>query len=181
MNPSSPDESVNTDSDADRAETPHSLDETMLQGGDATPASTSGLHRSPEQWVGRRLGKYEITALLGVGGMGVVLKARDPSIERDVAIKVLPAELSADKNALNRFLAEAKSAGKLSHPNAVTIYEVASEGAIHYLVMEVVSGGSAAEYLEQTGAYSVSDATQLTIEPAGDSPQLINKGSCIET
>jgi urea transport system substrate-binding protein len=164
VNPSSPDESVNTDSDADRAETPRSLDETMLLGGDATPASTSGLHRSPEQWVGRRLGKYEITALLGVGGMGVVLKARDPSIERDVAIKVLPAELSANKNALNRFLAEAKSAGKLSHPNAVTIYEVASEGAVHYLVMEVVSGGSAAEYLEQTGAYSVSDATQLTIE-----------------
>ena len=136
----------------------------MLLGGDTTPASISGLHRSPEQWVGRRLGKYEITALLGVGGMGVVLKAHDPSIERDVAIKVLAAELSSDKSALHRFLAEAKSAGKLSHPNAVTIYEVANDEEVHYLVMEVVSGGSAGDHLEQSGAYTVSEATCLAIE-----------------
>ncbi len=153
MSPSSSDESATPESDADRPETPHSLDETMLLGGDTTPASTSGLQRSPEQWVGHRLGKYEITALLGVGGMGVVLKAHDPSIERDVAIKVLPAELSADENALHRFLAEAKSAGKLNHPNAVTIYEVANEEKVHYLVMEVVSGGSAGDHLEQSGLH----------------------------
>ena len=92
--------------------------------------------------MGRRIGKYEITHLLGVGGMGVVLKGHDASIERDVAIKVLPAELSANQQALNRFLAEAKSAGKLNHPNAVTIYEIAQDGDHHFLVMEVVSGGS---------------------------------------
>ena len=122
-------------------------------------------YRAPhEQWVGRRLGKYEITALLGVGGMGVVLKGHDPSIERDVAIKVLPADLSADEASLNRFLAEAKSAGKLNHPNAVTIYEVGQEGDAHYLVMEIVSGGSAADRLEEGAAYSVSEATRITIE-----------------
>ncbi len=113
---------------------------------------------------GRRLGKYEITALLGVGGMGVVLKGHDPSIERDVAIKVLPADLSADEASLNRFLAEAKSAGKLNHPNAVTIYEVGQEGAAHYLAMEIVSGGSAADRLEQAVAYSVSEATRIAID-----------------
>ena len=87
--------------------------------------------------------------------MGVVLKGHDPFIERDVAIKVLPADLSADESSLHRFLAEAKSAGKLKHPNAVTIYEVGQEGAAHYLVMEIVAGGSAADRLEQPGAYSV--------------------------
>ena len=141
-----------------------SFGETMNFSGDTASVSQRGLQSAPEQWVGRRLGKYEITALLGVGGMGVVLKGHDPSIERDVAIKVLPADLSADEASLHRFLAEAKSAGKLNHPNAVTIYEVGQEGAAHYLVMEIVSGGSAADRLEQGGAYSVSEATRITIE-----------------
>ncbi len=164
MNPPSPDESTKPGGDAAHATNPPSLDETIFLGGDTKSASVSGLRSSPELWVGRRLGKYEITAVLGIGGMGVVLKARDPSIERDVAIKVLPAELSADENALNRFLAEAKSAGKLSHPNAVTIYEVAQEGDVHYLVMEVVSGGSAEDHLEKSKPYPVGEATRLTVE-----------------
>ncbi len=141
-----------------------SLDETMLLGSETPPAATSGLHRSPEQWVGRRLGRYEITSVLGVGGMGVVLKARDPSIDRDVAIKVLPQELSADENTLQRFLAEAKSAGRLSHANAVTIYEVAQEGPIHYLAMEVVSGGSAGDRVQASGAYPAAEATRIVAE-----------------
>jgi urea transport system substrate-binding protein len=160
MNEPDPDDSVKTQRDAD----PPSLDETMQIQGDTNPAAARGPRDRPEQWVGRRLGKYEITALLGVGGMGVVLKARDPSIERDVAIKVLPSELSADETSLQRFLAEAKSAGKLNHPNTITIYEVAHDQDVHYLVMEVVSGGSAAEYVERHGAYSVSDATRLVSE-----------------
>ncbi len=146
------------------ADSSQSLDETLLLGDETTPAGRSGLHHDPNQWVGRRLGKYEVTSLLGVGGMGVVLQARDPSIERDVAIKVLPQELSADQRSLERFLTEAKSAGKLSHANAVTIYEVGQEGPIHFLVMELVPGGSAADRLEQTGAYSVADATRIINE-----------------
>ncbi len=114
--------------------------------------------------MGRRIGKYEITKLLGVGGMGVVLKGHDASIERDVAIKVLPAELSANPQALDRFLAEAKSAGKLHHPNTVTIYEIAQDGDDHFLVMEVVSGGSAEDHINNSGAYSVSEATRIAIE-----------------
>lgn len=164
MNPTNPDESVKTGSNVGRSDGLPSLDETMQLQGDTSPASTSGLRTRPEHWIGRRLGKYEITALLGVGGMGVVLKAHDPSIERDVAIKVLPAELSTDETTLHRFLAEAKSAGKLNHPNTVTIYEVAHDQDVHYLVMEIVSGGSAADYLERNGTYSVSDATRLITE-----------------
>lgn len=161
---STPNSSADPDENAPHADGSKSLDETMQLGGDTKPAAASGLHNRPEQWIGQKLGKYEITSLLGVGGMGVVLLARDSTIDRDVAIKVLPQELSADELSLHRFLAEAKSAGKLSHANAVTIYEVSQEGPIHYLVMEVVSGGSAAGHLEQSGAYSVADATRIVAE-----------------
>jgi len=164
MNTQRPDESVESDGNAAPDEAPRSLDGTMPAGGDTAPDSANSLQANPAQWVGRRLGKYEITAVLGVGGMGVVLKATDPSIERDVAIKVLPEALSADEHTLRRFMAEAKSAGKLSHPNAVMIHEVAVEGAVHYLVMELVSGGSALEYLEQSGAYPVGEATRIVTE-----------------
>ena len=90
MNVPDPEDSVKTGNAADSP----SLDETMLIQGDTTPSATGGMRDRPEQWIGRRLGKYQITDLLGVGGMGVVLKAHDPSIERDVAIKVLPEPLS---------------------------------------------------------------------------------------
>jgi urea transport system substrate-binding protein len=157
-----PDPEISSQKDA--SADPPSLNETMQLRGDTSPASTSGLRDSPELWIGRQLGKYQITALLGTGGMGMVLKAHDPSIDRDVAIKILPSHLSNDERSLNRFLAEAKSAGKLNHPNTVTIYEVGNNENNHYLVMEVVSGGSAADYLEKNGAYPVSEATRLAIE-----------------
>jgi urea transport system substrate-binding protein len=143
---------------------PPSLDETMQLHGDTSPDGMSGLRDFPERWIGRLIGKYQITAVLGTGGMGMVLKAHDPSIDRDVAIKLLPSHLSNDERSLHRFLAEAKSAGKLNHPNTVTIYEVGNQDSNHYLVMEVVSGGSAADYIEKNGAYSVSEATRLAIE-----------------
>ncbi len=139
------------------------FDETMFIGGDATSPG-NGSSDPWEQWKGRQLGKYLVTELLGVGGMGVVLKAHDAAIERDVAIKVLPAELSANPAALGRFLAEAKSAGKLNHPNTVTIHEIGQEGSTYYLVMEIVSGGSADDYLTQNGAYSVPEATRIIID-----------------
>lgn len=160
MNLPDPQDSSKINSSADRS----SLDETMQLRGDTSPASMSGLRDSPELWIGRQLGKYQITALLGTGGMGMVLKAHDPTIGRDVAIKILPSHLSKDERSLQRFLAEAKSAGKLNHPNTVTIYEVGNHENNHYLVMEIVSGGSAADYLEKHGAYPVSEATRLAIE-----------------
>lgn len=154
-------------SGGERSLTGHSskdLGETMDGGGDITSGSASPPRSNPQAWVGRRIGRYEIMQVLGIGGMGVVLKGHDASIERDVAIKVLPAELSANQQALNRFIAEAKSAGKLNHPNAVTIYEIAQDGDHHFLVMEVVSGGSTEVHMAKSGAYSVSEATRIAIE-----------------
>jgi urea transport system substrate-binding protein len=136
-----------------RAETPADLTESAFGRNAATGA-----------WVGRKLGKYQITAVLGQGGMGVVLKAHDPMIERDVAIKVLAEHLAADALALERFLAEAKAAGKLNHPNVTAIYEIGQEGTTHYLVLEYVAGGSLGDRLEKHEPFSVLSATQALMD-----------------
>src|SRR5438105_4386221 len=115
-------------------------------------------------WTGKSLGKYQITGMLGQGGMGEVLKARDPLIERDVAIKVLAGHLAADASALGRFLAEARAAGKLSHPNVIAIHEICEEGKTHYLVLEYVAGGSLADQLTEGRPLSVLEATQALVD-----------------
>jgi serine/threonine protein kinase/CheY-like chemotaxis protein len=122
------------------------------------------LHSAPDDWMGRRLGKYKITGLLGVGETGMVFKAHDTSIERDVAIKILTKAFYNNEVVLKRFLAEAKTAGKFEHVNTVTIHEVVRDGATCYLVMEIVSGGNANDHLEQSGGYSAVAATQIVIE-----------------
>jgi len=138
------------------------FNKTVITPGDTVPNPHAPL--SSREWIGRRLGKYTVTGVLGAGGMGVVLRAHDPAIERDVAIKVLTPEFSRDPAALNRFLAEAKSAGKLNHPHVVTVYDVGQQDEASYLVMELVTGGSIEGHIEKSGAYSVLEATRLMIE-----------------
>jgi urea transport system substrate-binding protein len=158
------------DSDRPDHPTPNVSGDQTIDLGETRPLDSQGnpLPKSagsdPRAWIGKRLGKYEITALLGMGGMGVVLRAHDASIERDVAIKVLPPEISADSAALGRFLAEAKSAGKLNHPHTVTIHEIGQEGDTHFLVMEIVGGGSAAERIENGKSLPVLEATRVIIQ-----------------
>ena len=89
---------------------------------------------------GSRLGPYEILAPLGAGGMGEVYRARDPRLGREVALKVLPEELSADKDRLSRFEQEARSASALNHPNIITIYEIGQVEHVSYIAMELVDG-----------------------------------------
>ncbi len=115
-------------------------------------------------WVGKSLGKFKVTQLLGQGGMGVVLKAHDSVIGRDVAIKVLANEVATDATALKRFLGEAKAVGQINHPNVSGLYDVGREGDIQFLVMEFVPGGSVAEHLERQGKLSVLEATQVMVE-----------------
>lgn len=116
------------------------------------------------EWIGRRLGRYEIKSLLGVGGMGMVYRAHDTLIERDVAIKILPQEISRDEVSLKRFLAEARAAGKLSHANAVSIYEVGQDEGVYYLVMEFVAGGSVGDRLDNSGPLSALEATRIVAD-----------------
>jgi Tol biopolymer transport system component len=89
---------------------------------------------------GTRLGPYEIVALIGAGGMGAVYRARDSRLGRDVAIKVLPAEYSADADRLRRFEQEARAAGALNHPNILTIFDVGTAGSLPYVVSELLEG-----------------------------------------
>src|SRR5579864_8270205 len=91
---------------------------------------------------GARLGPYEILSALGSGGMGEVYRARDPRLGREVAIKVLPAEFSADADRLRRFEQEARAAAALNHPNIVTIHSVEEADGTHFLTMEVIEGRS---------------------------------------
>src|SRR5438876_2516690 len=86
------------------------------------------------------LGPYRILGPLGAGGMGEVYVARDPSLGRTVAIKVLPQRFSGDRESLSRFTREARSASALNHPNIVTIHEVGTDGGTPYIVMEHIEG-----------------------------------------
>src|SRR5271168_770822 len=96
---------------------------------------------------GTKLGSYEILAPLGKGGMGEVYRARDGRLERSVAIKILPAEFSADGDRLRRFEREARSASALNHPNIVTIYELGQDDSTHYIAMELIEGKTLRELL----------------------------------
>ena len=94
---------------------------------------------------GARLGSYEITAALGAGGMGEVFRARDTKLNRDVAIKVLPAAFAEDPERLARFTREAQTLASLNHPNIATIYgieEIATSGASHDLVAMTKGAGA---------------------------------------
>ena len=89
---------------------------------------------------GTQLGPYTIVALLGQGGMGVVYRARDERLQRDVAIKVLPPGLLSDEPAKSRFRKEARALARLSHPNIAAVFDVGEQDGMDYLVMECVPG-----------------------------------------
>ncbi len=96
-----------------------------------------------------KLGPYEIVAQLGLGGMGEVYRARDSRLARDVAIKILPKEMSADLARKQRFEREAKAISGLNHPNICVLYDVGCQDGIDYLVMECVEGETLAKRIEK--------------------------------
>ena len=100
---------------------------------------------------GSKLGPYEILAPLGAGGMGEVYRARDERLEREVAIKVLPADLAGDANRLARFEREAKAVASLSHPNILAIHDFGREGIVTFAVTELIDGDTLEELIEAGG------------------------------
>ena len=115
---------------------------------------------------GTHLGPYEILTLLGTGGMGEVYRARDTRLDRDVAIKVLPAELSADSSRKQRFEREAKIISSLSHPNICVLYDVGNQNGTEYLVMECIEGDTLAKRLER-GELPTEQLLKIGTEIAG--------------
>src|SRR5215831_14415662 len=90
--------------------------------------------------IGQQLGFYEITALLGKGGMGEVYRAKDNKLKRDVAVKILPEEFSRDLDRVGRFQREAELLAALNHPNIAAIYDVEEVNDLRYLILEMVEG-----------------------------------------
>jgi len=109
---------------------------------------------------GTRLGPYEILAPLGAGGMGEVYRARDAKLDREVAIKVLPAHLSSNSDALARFEREAKAVASLSHANILAIHDFGTQDGVAYAVMELLEGETLRSRLE-AGTVSAKVATEL--------------------
>src|SRR6266704_95019 len=94
---------------------------------------------------GTKLGRYEIRSQIGAGGMGEVYRARDDKLNRDVAIKVLPATLSQNADRLRRFEQEAQAAGALNHPNILAVHDVGTHDGAPYVVSELLEGESLKE------------------------------------
>ncbi len=92
--------------------------------------------------IGQTLSRYKITGMLGEGGMGVVYRAEDPELGREVALKLLPAEMADNPERLERFRREAKAVAAINHPNIVTIHSIESIETTHFLTMELVEGES---------------------------------------
>ncbi len=114
------------------------------------------------------IGRYRIVSELGRGGMGIVYKAHDPRIDRVVAIKTIRKDRytgeESESRALTRFEREAKAAGKLSHPNIVTVYDVAEDGDEIYIAMEFVEGVSLRAKMEQTPRFTLADTVNILVQ-----------------
>jgi Tol biopolymer transport system component len=114
---------------------------------------------------GNMLGPHRIIGLLGAGGMGEVYRARDTRLDRDVAIKVLPAELAADPERLRRFEQEARAVAVLDHPNVLAIHDVGNHEGAPYLVTELLEGESLRARIDR-GALPPRKAVELSVQIA---------------
>ena len=115
-----------------------------------------------------RLGRYRILGVLGRGAMGIVYRAEDPLIEREVAIKTLNPSLPEEvmDEVRERFLREAKSAGRLNHPNVVTIYDVGEQDDVAYIAMELIEGRSLQHILREPERLPIETVVDLAAQIA---------------
>src|SRR6266705_4790194 len=114
--------------------------------------------------VGKSLGQFRIVERIGAGGMATVFKAYQPTLDRYVAIKVLPAFHARDPIFVKRFVQEARSVAKLAHPNIVKIHDFGEQDNITYIVMEYVDGGTLKDRLRRP--ISVPESVEYMIQAA---------------
>jgi serine/threonine protein kinase len=116
--------------------------------------------------IGRTIGGYRIESLLGRGGMGAVYLAHQISLDRKIALKILPAEFASNADMLARFTREAMSAGHLSHHNVVQVFDVGSDDHIYFISMEYVPGQTLADMIKSDGRLPIDDATGYVLQVA---------------
>src|ERR1041385_6522087 len=97
---------------------------------------------------GTKLGRYEIRSKIGAGGMGEVYLAQDNKLDRKVALKILLADVAANRNRMERFIREAKSAAALNHPNIAHIYEIGEANGVNFIAMEYIDGHTFGEVIQ---------------------------------
>ena len=115
--------------------------------------------------IGRTLSHYKIQEELSRGGMGVVYRALDTKLDRDVALKVLPPELVADEVRLRRFVQEAKAAASIHHPHIATIHEIDDADGVYFIAMELIDGEKLSDVVAR-GPVPVSRVLELAMEMA---------------
>jgi tetratricopeptide (TPR) repeat protein/tRNA A-37 threonylcarbamoyl transferase component Bud32 len=119
-----------------------------------------------DKLIGTVLGGCEIVQEIGQGGMGVVYKARQISLDREVAIKVLAHHLAVDQNFVRRFQHEARAVAKVNHPNILTVFDVGEENGIYYMVMEFINGRSMSEILTDKELLPPKEASDVVRQSA---------------
>lgn len=119
----------------------------------------------------KKIGKYEIQSILGKGAMGIVYKALDPDIDRQVAIKTIRFDLASEETdneeIMQRFIREAQAAGKLTHPNIITIFDVGREKDLTYIVMQFIEGPSLQRLIAHGEKFTVPEVTKLMEQVCG--------------
>jgi len=124
---------------------------------------------------GTKLGRYEIRAQLGAGGMGEVYLAYDGELQRSVALKILPLEIARDTQRMHRFIQEARSASALNHPNILTIYEVGKTDKLHFIATEFIDGENLREHFRHS-ALRLSDLLDIATQIASALAKAHNSG-----
>ena len=147
-------------SDESKAIKPQSLQKTQPELSPLGPSDTEPMSGS---LIGTRLGDFQIMRKLGRGGMADVYAARQLSLGRDVALKVLRTDYARDKDYVERFRREARAAAKLNHPNIVQVYEVGTVDSQHYISQELIEGDNLRQRLDRYGAITAEEAVEVLV------------------
>jgi serine/threonine protein kinase len=139
-------------------ETRHPLDQPAWQAAPDALAAAS--------LAGRQLGHFEIQTMLGKGGMSEVWLARDVSLDRQVALKLLPREFTQDAELVHRFTQEARAASALNHPNIITIHEIGQTDGVHFIATEFIEGVTLRQHLKQKGPLAIAEALDIAWQTA---------------
>src|SRR5262249_5685259 len=115
---------------------------------------------------GEQLGQFVLEKFIGGGGMGIVFRALDTTLNREVAVKVLSRDQSADEEALRRFRNEAQSAARLNHDNIARVHYVGEDRGVHYIVFEFIEGTNIRDLVEKKGPLALDEALSYTYQIA---------------